>query len=187
MGIENPITNQDAWLGGLRARFVEIARGRVHEGAVEDVVQDALAIVFQKAGALGEGRGDAEPPPLPWCFRVLRNVIGNHYQKERTRLRAADPASETHAGIAEFTSWRPNPTPVEAIEQHERARLLREAIDELAAEDDFCWKHFQDVLAGGRRRSEETPSEAAVSTVYVRFFRCREKLRRILLRRGYLP
>lgn len=195
MGIENPIIAQDTWLAQLRARFVDVTRGRVAEGSVEDVVQDALAIIHEEGGGKAGGGLAWSPPALPWCFRVLRNVIGNHYQRERTRLRAARPGSETHAAVEEFTARRLNPTPVESLESRERTRLLQEAVAELASQDDFCGKHFVELLNGptiepsaSHDRSAMTSADrVANSTPYVRLFRCREKLRRILVRRGYLP
>ena len=50
----------------------------------EDVVQDALRIVFDRYGEIKQG-----PGILVWGLTVLRNVIGNHYQardRERERL-----------------------------------------------------------------------------------------------------
>ena len=185
-----PVEIQEAWLRELRARFIDVARARVAEGAVEDVVQDAMAIIYQKAGS-GAG-GGMGTPELPWCFQVLRNVVGNHYQRERTRMRGERSGTPLHDGVHEFTARRDNPTPIEALERNERARLLREAIQELAVQDAFCGNHFLEVL-GDRERTLAASGPArdggsgAASTPYVRLFRCREKLRKILTRRGYLP
>ncbi|MFN0150174.1 MAG: hypothetical protein ACKVU1_05610 [bacterium] len=157
---------------------------------VEDVVHDALAIVFEKTGAPAEAAHANEPPALPWCFQVLRNVIGNLYQKERTRARASNPESEMHARLHEFSGRALEPTPMESLERRERSRLLREAIDTLAAEDDFCGKHFRELLHGSdsdASRSAAAGSNAATSTFHVRLFRCRKKLKAILMKRGYLP
>jgi DNA-directed RNA polymerase specialized sigma24 family protein len=189
MASKVPVGIQEAWLEQLRARFIDVARARVAEGAVEDVVQDAMAIIYQKAG---KGGGvDQSAPELPWCFQVLRNVVGNYYQRERTRQRGERAGTPLHDGVREFTARPDNPTPIEALERSERARVLREAIQELAVQDAFCGNHFLEVL--GDRDRTPSGSEAArqgggaASTPYVRLFRCREKLRKILTRRGYLP
>jgi DNA-directed RNA polymerase specialized sigma24 family protein len=134
--------------------------------AVEDIVQEALTVVLAKRGA--------SPDPtesLPWCFQVLRNVIGNHYQRQRTRARAV-PGPDPIAP----------PTPLEALERAEVARILREAVAELASRDRECGDLLRRALA------EEAPASAgdAASTPYVRAFRCRQKLKAILLRRGVL-
>jgi DNA-directed RNA polymerase specialized sigma24 family protein len=157
----------EAFLRELRRRFVEIARRRVSADVVEDVVQEALTVVVTKREASPD-----RAQSLPWCFQVLRNVIGNHYQKERTRGRAA-PAPEPAA----------TPTPLDALERAEVGRILRDAIAELAARDGTCADLLRRALA------EEAPAVAAgsASTPYVRAFRCRQKLKAILLRRGVLP
>ena len=64
-------------------RFVTVAARRVESDAVEDLVQDALRIVHEKAG-VGPGTLVDGRPALAWCFQVLRNVIGNHYQRRRS-------------------------------------------------------------------------------------------------------
>jgi DNA-directed RNA polymerase specialized sigma24 family protein len=156
-----------AFFAELRQRFVEVARRRVPEDAVEDLVQEAMAVVFAKGRA-----GSAGAPPLPWCFQVLRNVIGNHYQKRRTRERAVLPRDE-----------RTPPTPLDAFERGEVDRLLREAIDELGARDPACG----DLLRRALDEDARPAAPGAPSTGYVRAFRCRQKLKAILLRRGVLP
>lgn len=163
------------------------------------MVHDALAIVFEKGAAAGGAARADSPPAIPWCFQVLRNVIGNHYQRERTRARAANPATEMHARLHEFAGRGLGPTPIESLERRERTRHLRDAIDALAAEDAFCGRHFRELLsdpAPSDRLDPPDPSVAAsederaansTSTFHVRLFRCRKKLKAILMKRGYLP
>jgi len=186
---------------------VDIARARVPEGAVEDVVQDAMTIVFQKVGARGT-RGSDAGPLLPWCFQVLRNVIGNHYQRERTRSQLGHAGSAIRSGVAAFTARGRSPTPIEALEASERSRLLHAAIRELSALDEFCGRYFVAILderkasreatagagsaggagdAAGAADDSAPEAPASSSTPYVRSFRCRRKLRKILLRMGYRP
>ena len=59
----------------LRERFLAVAKRRVREDDLEDLVQDALRIVHQKHGQRQPG-----PGILVWSLAVLRNVIGNYYQ-----------------------------------------------------------------------------------------------------------
>jgi DNA-directed RNA polymerase specialized sigma24 family protein len=179
MGAVEPSKGEPGGLAALRARFLEIARGRVEEEAVEDVVQDALAIVHRKGAVLLDA---GELPPLPWCFRVLRNVIGNHYQRAQTRARASNPGSAEHARVVELFTGRPAPTPLEALERRELTRVLEEAIDELAARDAECGRLLREML--GRGEGGGAASCGPSSAGYVRAFRCRRKLREILLRRG---
>jgi DNA-directed RNA polymerase specialized sigma24 family protein len=182
-----PLRAPSAWLGPLRERLLEVARRRVSAEAVEDVVQEALTVIHEKGPLQDAGAGvDAEggPPPLPWCFRVLRNVIGNHYQKQRTRDRAARVGAAEHAKIVELYAGRSNPTPVEALEHLEISRLLEDSIAELAGRDGECGRLLR--LALGRIEPEPGSARTSTSTEYVRAFRCRQRLKGILLRRGYV-
>ncbi|MEN8005915.1 MAG: RNA polymerase sigma factor [Candidatus Krumholzibacteriota bacterium] len=75
---------QSALFEDLRVRFLSLAKRRVQADHAEDVVQDALGIVFDRYGEIKQGTGI-----LVWGLTVLRNVIGNHYQargRERERL-----------------------------------------------------------------------------------------------------
>lgn len=175
-----------SWLGPLRERLLEVARRRVPGEVVEDVVQEALTVIHEKGSGSDADAGG--PPPVPWCFRVLRNVIGNHYQKQRTRDRASRPGAAEHARVVEMHARSVQLTPLEALEQFELARLLEDSIDELADRDGECGRLLRSALG----RPEPKPSPVAVpaarggtSTDYVRAFRCRQRLKEILLRRGY--
>lgn len=60
----------------LGVRFSYLAKQRVGEGACEDIVQDACLTVLQKYLSL-EDTVEFEA----WAYKVLRNKIGNYYQK----------------------------------------------------------------------------------------------------------
>lgn len=174
------MSGTEAWLFQLRARFVSVARRRVAADAVEDVVQDALRVVVER-GLQGPGGVDVDgAPPIAWCFQVLRNVIGNHYQRARARGARFDPldsASETAD---------PARTPLEAYEASEAARQVRRAIAELTASDPACGRHLARLAEGaapGELARAEQVSEAAF---YRRLYRCREKLRARLAAMGIL-
>jgi len=158
---------RDVWLGELRARFVSVARRRLPEDAVEDVVQDALRVVHEK----GE-----EHPELPWCFQVLRNTIGNWYQKQRVRSRDLAPEDAAVPRAA--------PTPLEALEDRELGRVLAESVAALGTTDAGCGRYLERLMAG------ETPATIAgeegvdPAVLYRRIYRCRGKLREILIGKG---
>jgi DNA-directed RNA polymerase specialized sigma24 family protein len=179
--MENRAATTDAWVRALRARFVEIARRRVPEAVVEDVVQDALTVVCRK-----HDRAAEEAPDLLWSFQVLRNVIGNHYQREKRRRRFLDAASTLEPLDGGRIVHRVERTPLESLERTETTRLLHAAVDELARTDPSCGQQFKRIL--DQLAPEETPDAGRRdSTDYVRRFRCRERLRRILVRWGYQP
>jgi len=168
------------WLIALRARFVAVARRRVAADDVEDVVQEAMRIVISKqttgpGGAMVEGE-----PPLAWSFVVLRNAIGNHYQRTRVRHRVHAPleaAGEPATGA---------PTPLEALESADASARIHDAIGQLAAESATCGQYLR-ALAEGQSPADvarEAGLEEAV--LYRRVYRCRQRLRALLADRGVI-
>ena len=161
----------------LRERFLAVTRRRVPAESVEDIVQDALRIVIEKGAANLDGDVEGSPA-IAWCFQVLRHCIGNHYQREGTRARF-HAAEDVGAAVA-----APGPTPMEALEQEELGRLVRDALADLARDDSRCGRYLS-ALA-----EERSPASLALEegipgdSFYRRVYRCRQKLRALLLRRG---
>lgn len=166
----------EMWFARLRDRFESLARRRVPPDAVDDVVQDAMRIVFEKGFDPAGGRPVDETPQLAWCFQVLRNTVGNHYQ--RTRRRAGERNLDDHPVLADGR------TPLESLEESDFRRAVDGAIDELAADNPPCGGYLRR-LAEGVLPAEIAEEEAVRPTVlYRRLYRCRAKLREILERRG---
>ncbi len=67
---------RDEVLERLRERIAAVARKRVPEEAVADVVQDTLFVLIRKLPDL-----DSDAAVLPYTFLILKKVIGNYYQK----------------------------------------------------------------------------------------------------------
>lgn len=65
----------------LRERIAAVARKRVPEEAVCDVVQDTMLVLVQKLSEL-----DVETDVLPYTFIILQKVIGNYYQKRNPNI-----------------------------------------------------------------------------------------------------
>lgn len=167
----------DSWFRDLRDRFVAIAARRVERDAVEDVVQDALRIVHEKGGvgpgALVDGR-----PALAWCFQVLRNVIGNHYQKRRARTEVpVDEQPLIAGGLA----------PLESLVREERHRLVHRALARLAERTERCADYLQQVVAGQSPAAIAARENVDAAVLYRRLYRCREQLRAILEEQGVQP
>lgn len=163
------------WLAHLRARYAEIAARRVPEDAVEDLVQDALGIVLAKGPDAARGAGMDEPP-LRWCFTVLRNVIGNWYQKRR------------HHGDVQALEWADDrPDPLAALTTAERDETVRAAVAELRRAHrrcaDWLWSLAQGMKPGAL--ADEARMDRAA--FYRRIHRCRGALAEILRRRGVAP
>lgn len=174
-----PMIRPDDWYEHLRQRFVDVAKRRVPEPDVDDVVQEALRIVYEKG--VGADDSDVEGwPPVAWCFRVLRNVIGNHYRRRRTRRRFVEP----DAAVEDVPD---SSSPLEALASAQAVTIIRQALDRMAEEDAPCGRYLARVLSGAAPNivaSEEGLEEAVF---YRRLYRCRQKLRALLAKRGVRP
>lgn len=163
------------WLSRLRSRFAEIAGRRVPVDAVEDIVHDALQIVLTKGPAAAAEAGDPVPP-MRWCFQVLRNVIGNWYQKRHD-----------HGTVEGLDLPDDRPDPLASLAADERARTIRSAVDELRLRSRECaewlWAMADGVKAG--RLAERAGIEKA--DFYRRIYRCRQTLADILKGKGVAP
>jgi len=171
----------DDWFARLRERFLAIARRRVPEDAAEDLVQEALRIVHEKRDLLAHTDAVDGTPALAWCFRVLRNVIGNFYQRERTRA-DADPVT-LRAALAEDA---PPATPLESLQEREAERRITEAVDELATSGGDCARYVRALLEGMEPAAIAEREGVTAPVLSRRLYRCRAKLRAILERRGVL-
>lgn len=157
----------EAWARELRARFVEITARRVEPAAVEDLVQDAMRIVLEKSAG--------GPARLDWCFQVLRNVIGNHYRRERTRRRhlVHDEARAAAVPVAGHG--------LESLAAEEAARLIQEGIE---ATGPPCDAYLAQLVAGASAASLADTERIEPAILYRRLYRCRQRLRQWLRDRG---
>ena len=144
-----------------------VLRGRPRDA--EEVVSDAFL-------ALWEHAGQVEPGKLrPWLGRVVRN-------KALNRLRALGgelPLEE------DWLALEPDrqPGPAEAVEQAERAELIRALLNGLSPQDRaiFLRHYYYGQTAADIGAALAMPP----STVKVRLHRGRKKLKELLMERGY--
>ena len=168
-----------AELEALRARLQAIARRRVAPDAVEDLVQEALRIVVERR-LLAPGGGHTEGElRLAACFQVLRNVIGNHYQRERVRRRRLTGEDAAHGVAAE------GPTPIEALESEQAVGLVERTLAIMASTDAACARYLRTLAGGVTPRDAARTESLEESAFYRRVYRCRQKLRALLEREGY--
>lgn len=163
--------SSNAWLEDLRKQFLRLAARRVDEPYVEDVVQDALRVVIEKS--------PEATPELAWCFQVLRHTIGNHYRREQTRRRwmEADPEGELLAQAA-------GPSLLEAMDAKETAQLFAVSIRELGGPDDTCRQYLSRLLQGASPKQVANAASLDAAVFYRRLYRCRQRLREILRKKG---
>ena len=175
-----------ALFADLRVSFLPLAKRRVQMDHVEDVVQEALKIVFARYGERETTTGI-----LVWGLTVLRNVIGNYYQARQRERDHLDFVEEMPAAAA---------VTEDMLAEREHAELrqqLLEAIGELAERFPRCGRIFHSLLTSLDRGG--TPNQVSSRALalmqrdhpdltrggfYTALHRCRASLRDILVRRA---
>ncbi len=166
----------ETWSRELRERFLEVTARRVPASEVEDLVQEAMATVLSRAGQIEGARLVDGLPPIAWCFQVLRNTIGNFYQRH---VREQGQTELEPAG-----SLRAEGTPAEALEQKELRELVSEALAALEELDRQCWGFLRRLGEGEKPRRLARDAGLDEAVLYRRLYRCRHKFRRLLQERG---
>jgi len=171
-----------ALFGILRVRFELIAKRRVQRDDLEDVVQDALRIVHAKYHAR-----PPHDPFLPWGLLVLRNVIGNYYQKRERLDRETEFEERLHS---ETTGVIGTGVENDSADGRRNIEAILAGIHRLARTAPRCGKIFQRILEsmdeGGSPREVSSRAIARLQvdipnlsrdTFYVALHRCRQRLR----------
>lgn len=170
--------SQERWLVDLRRQLLCITERRVDREAAEDLVQDAMSIIATKAPGLKPGALVGDEPGLAWCFQVLRNVIGNHYQSSGRRrhenLDAVDPADR-------------KPDPLASFAQQQRRDRIDAALSRLGQEHPACRRYLQSMLDGESPADIAAGEGVAAAVLHRRLYRCRAWMRTILIEMGVEP
>jgi RNA polymerase sigma factor (sigma-70 family) len=169
----------ESWSSELHRRFVELARRRVPEDEAEDLVQEAMTVVLTRSGEIEEARLVEGRPPLAWCFTVLRNTIGNYYQRRERWAKTVDEdaVDRLHA----------EGTPAEALESKELRIHIHQALQKLRGSDPQCWGFLSRLGDGIKPRSLAQSAGLEEAVLYRRLYRCRQKFRHLLEERGVRP
>jgi len=155
---------------------MEVSARRVPAAEVEDLVQEAMTVVLCRAQQIESERLVEGLPPLAWCFQVLRNTIGNFYQR--------NARAKQESELIELASVSAGGTPAEALEQKELLQRLNEALQELRAADRQCWGFLSRLADGEKPRRLAQDAGLSEAVLYRRLYRCRQKFRRLLEERG---
>ncbi len=174
---------ESALFGTLRVRFLEIAKRRVRKDDAEDVVQDALRIAHMRYT-----QREIRSGMLSWSLVVLRNVIGNYYQKRGRLDRGETFDDRLHGSLGTGRMGAD-----EDLVAREATRAVLEAAARLGRREPRCGSFFRHVLeslgeggdAGeitGRAMAQLRADFPGMSrgSLYVAIHRCRNRLREIL-------
>jgi RNA polymerase sigma-70 factor (ECF subfamily) len=171
----------ERWKNGDREAFAQIvqfymadaymtALGLVgNEEDAKDLSQDAFLKVFESRKSF-----DAEKPFYPWFYRILKNHCINYIRrfiKRRTGLCYPDqPDSERFASEL--------PTPFEKLEQKERRKILRAAVNGLSFDhrEIIILKNFQ----GYSYKEIAEILQIPVGTVMSRLYYARKMLKELI-------
>ena len=176
-------SGSENWYRFLRGQFVEIARRRVPEGEVEDVVQDALRVVHERGPSVPTDRQVDGRPPVAWCFQALRFTVANFYRRQKFRRDTFDPDTDPDTK----SSGAPIENPLESLESEEALDLIEDALNELSSNDQQCRRYLDRLLDGASPRELAESEGLEEPVLYRRVYRCRQKLREFLIRRGVRP
>ena len=139
-------------LARYRSRIVHLVRCRVGAGSlwVEDVAQDVFVQVHRKAATF-EGRSSVKT----WLYAVAINVCRDHQRRERRAPQAVPVPIDVAEPLAELPDASLDP--LERLEQEERHRLVREALESLSPphrtvlymrdREDMSYEQMADALA----------------------------------------
>lgn len=161
------------WLVALRAEFIRIASRRVDDADVEDVAQEAMRVIVEK-GVERDTPSVEGAAPLAWCFQVLRNTIGNYYQRRRTRRRWTEPDTGVAGEVAA----------IESFDSHRTLALVERALEEMRRSDPQCARYLSRLADGERVRDIAGDESLDVPVFSRRLYRCRRKLRDLLTAKG---
>jgi RNA polymerase sigma factor (sigma-70 family) len=161
----------------LREIFTAVAKRRIrNEVDAEEIVQEALATVLEKSAAQ-----EYEKSFLQWAFGVLRNKIGNYYQKRDRRV-----AHEGELDVDEMrTLSDATPDPQERFAEAELKERIRRAWGHLGVQcRRLLWLLYQ-----GYSREDifQAFPQYHFKVVNTKIFRCRNYLKRLLRKEGYQP
>jgi RNA polymerase sigma factor (sigma-70 family) len=153
----------------LRPRFLALAKYRItEEQDAEDIVQETLMVVDEHLVELG-----TVEHLLAFTGQVMRNKIGNFYQKTDRRSRYQAAWGEA-SDLAYYID--------EELDAAELERVILKAIDQLSEKSPIC----RAILLGLRDGLSPTDLSQQLrltrSQIDDRVFRCRQTLRRILLK-----
>jgi RNA polymerase sigma-70 factor (ECF subfamily) len=134
-----------------------------------DISQDAFIKAYEARGRFEEGR-----PFYPWFYRILRNRCLNFIQRDSKKHESL--CRDDDPGCERFPS--DSPSPLDLLEQEERARLLHCAIERLSFDhrEVIVLKNFK----GYTYEEIAAALEIPIGTVMSRLYYARRMLRDIL-------
>lgn len=146
------------------------------EEDAKDIMQTAIMTIHQKYKSLEFDEGF-----FSWVNRILRNTIGNYMRKKSWESRKWVWLNEMRADVI------PDGPEIEVadVEYRELLGAITKWIRDL---DAVCRQVMEVFLNGGTRETLlQTFPNMPLGTLDNKIYRCRQRLKRLLQREGYLP
>jgi len=155
--------------------FFSLAKRRVrNEDDAEEIVQDALMTIVEK-----HGEQDYQTGFLQWAFGVLRNKIGNYYQKRDRRSKYSRAIEDDDVRVKQDQ----DPNPLDVFTESELRHKMTAAWLQL---NEHCRKLLWMLYRGySREEIARAFPQYHFKVVNTKIFRCRNYLRRLLRKEGY--
>lgn len=105
--------------------------------AADDVLQEVLKAV---ATSMGKFAGDTRAAFWAWCYRIVRNKLGDHYRKqhiESERMQAMPPEE-----ILELIDASERAAPLSAADKHDLDYALNLLSSSKPECREYLWRHF---------------------------------------------
>lgn len=153
---------EEVFFANVRERIAAVAKKRIRGAGYEDVVQEALIIIKAKLPELED-----EKSLMPFVFQILRNCIGNHYQKVRTEQKYIDFSADTSHALCfdENQDW---------------SKLLSKAIAHLKRDHARCAQLLEALMRSAEIQELKSLLNLDEANVYRTLYRCRNRLKEII-------
>jgi len=162
----------DHHLAPVRVRLCRLAKQRLGESDVDEVVQETLSILWEKRGAVRE-----PGHLLPFLFQILRNKIGAVYLRARRERDRWGDASKLETMAADRLTVHPEALLLAA--EHEG--IVMKAIQKCAVENDGFGQVLRMLREGSPAVEIQTElGDLPIGAVRTRICRARKRLREIL-------
>ena len=154
--------DEEVFFTNVRERIAVVARKRIQGAAYEDVVQETLIILKAKLPEL-----QAKENLMPFVFQILRNCIGNYYQKVKTEQKYIDFSADASDAVR-------------LDENQDWSQILNKAIAHLKKEHERCAKLLEAVMQSAEIQELKSLLNLDEANVYRTLYRCRNRLKEII-------
>lgn len=144
--------------------------GAINSAEAEDVIQETLhAIITSLATFKGKSNGEF----WAWCYRIARNKINNHRDKQTSNLRLLN--SEEH--IWQLVEYSMQPGELSGADRHDLSHAMKLLTESKPECHDYLWQHFVFGLPYSEIAAQQN---LTYDNVRMRIGRCLDEVQRLV-------